>query len=74
VSKKRDDIAAALMGVPSPWPVAPGEAPVMVIPPNERDAIERAPVSEGYDANAIQGDDLMRQRLWPQDYLQEEEV
>ena len=67
----RDRIALALMGVPSPWLVAPGEA-VMMVPPNERDIIERAPVSEGYDANAVQGDDVMRQYFWPEPI--EEEV
>ena len=60
--------------MPSPWPVAPGERPVMVVPPNERDMIERLPAWNGYDANAVQGDDLMRQYLWPQDYPQEEKA
>jgi hypothetical protein len=44
------------------------------VPPSERDAIERLPMMNGHDANAVQGDDLMRQYLWPQDYPQEEEA
>jgi hypothetical protein len=66
--RERDRIAKALMNaytVPSPWPVAPGQAPVMVVPPGERDAIERPAVSQGYDRNAIHGDDVMRQYFWP---------
>jgi hypothetical protein len=70
----RDAIAMALMNqmVPSAWPVAPGEAPVMMVPPNERDMIERAPVITGEDLNAIQGQDVMDQYFFPT--LVEEEV
>ena len=63
---ERDRIAQALMAqmVPSPWLVAPGEA-VMMVPPSERDLIERAPVFEGQDLNAIQGQDVMDQYFFP---------
>jgi len=60
--------------MPIPWPMPPGEAPLRAVPPSERDAIERLPTMNGYDANAVQGDDLMRRYLWPQDYLQEEKA
>ena len=66
---RRDEIAQALMmansQVPSAWPVAPGEPPVMMVPPNERDLIERPAVSEGYDANAVMPEDVMQQYFWP---------
>jgi hypothetical protein len=42
-----------------------GEQLLRGIPPNERDLIERAPVMEGYDANAIQGQDVMDQYFFP---------
>lgn len=63
---ERDRIAQALMAqmVPSPWLVAPGEA-VMMVPPSERDLIERPPVFEGQDLNAIQGQDVMDQYFFP---------
>ena len=66
MSEQRDRIAQALMAqmVLSPWLVAPGEA-VMMVPPNERDLIERAPVMEGHDPNAIRGEDVMQQYFWP---------
>jgi hypothetical protein len=60
--------------VPLPWPVPPGEAPLRGIPPTERDRIERQPVWNGYDTNAVQGEDLMRQYFWPQDYPQDEKA
>jgi len=71
---QRDRIAQMLMAsavspdaytVPLPWPMPPGEQLLRGIPPNERDLIERAPVMEGYDANAIKGEDVMQQYFWP---------
>jgi hypothetical protein len=66
---KRDEIAQALImansQVPLPWPMPPGEPPLMVVPPNERDMIERPAISEGYDANAVQGQDLIDQYFYP---------
>ena len=66
---KRDEIAQALLAstayaVPSPWLVAPGES-VMMVPPNERDLIERPAISPDYDANAVMPDDVMQQYFWP---------
>ena len=72
---QRDRIAQAMMAsvaspdaytVPLPWPMPPGEQLLRAIPPNERDLIERAPVSEGHDANAIRGEDVMQQYFWPE--------
>jgi len=72
---QRDRIAQAMMAsavspdaytVPLPWPMPPGEQLLRAVPPNERDLIERAPVSEGYDANAIRGEDVMQQYFWPE--------
>jgi hypothetical protein len=69
MSKKRpvmgDLMAQDAYTIPSPWPVPPGHAPLRVVPPNERDTIERLPRSEGYDANAIRGEDVMQQYFWP---------
>ena len=70
---QRDRITSILMAsavpdaytVPLPWPVPPGEQLLRGIPPNERDLIERAPVMEGQDLNAIRGEDLMQQYFWP---------
>jgi hypothetical protein len=67
MSDQRDRIAQALLAarmVPSPWLIAPGQS-VMMVPPNERDLIERAPVFEGQDLNAIQGQDVMDQYFFP---------
>jgi hypothetical protein len=64
---QRDRIAQAWLEaqmVPSPWLIAPGQS-VMMVPPNERDLIERQPVMEGHDANAIQGQDVMDQYFFP---------
>jgi hypothetical protein len=63
---KRDDIAKALMmqetyAVPSPWPMPPGEAPLQMIPPASLDLIERPPVNENPDANAVRPDDVLQQ-------------
>ena len=65
---QRDRIAQALLDaqtVPLPWPMPPGEQLLRAIPPNERDLIERAPVFEGQDLNAIQGQDVMDQYFFP---------
>ena len=70
---QRDRITSILMAsavpegyaVPLPWPMPPGEQLLQGIPPNERDLIERAPVMEGQDLNAIRGEDLMQQYFWP---------
>ena len=75
MSEQRDRIAQMLMAsaaspdaytVPLPWPMPPGEQLLRGIPPNERDLIERAPVMEGQDLNAIRGEDLMQQYFWPE--------
>jgi hypothetical protein len=50
--------------VPTPYPVAPGMAPVQVLPPGSRDRMDRPAVSQGYDRNAVQGDDLMKQYFY----------
>jgi hypothetical protein len=47
--------------VPSPIPVPPGMAPIPYIPPWRRDRMERLPNMQGYDRNAVQGDDQIRQ-------------
>jgi len=70
---QRDRITSILMAsaapegytVPLPWPVPPGEQLLQGIPPNERDMIEHAPVFEGQDLNAIQGQDVMDQYFFP---------
>jgi len=70
---QRDRITSILMAsavpegyaVPLPWPMPPGEQLLRGIPPNERDLIERVPVMEGQDLNAIRGEDLMQQYFWP---------
>ena len=51
--------------VPVPYPVAPDMAPVQVLPPGSRDRMDRPGMScMGYDRNAVQGDDLMRQYFY----------
>jgi hypothetical protein len=47
--------------VPSPIPVPPGAAPIPYIPPWLRDRMDRPAITNGYDRNAVQGDDQMRQ-------------
>lgn len=46
---------------PSAIPVPPGAAPIPYIPPWRRDRMERLPMTQGYDRNAVQGDDQIRQ-------------
>ena len=58
--------------VPSPIPVPPGMAPIPYIPPWRRDRMERLPMTQGYDRNAVQGDDQIRQYF--QRHLTQEDI
>jgi hypothetical protein len=77
--KHRDRIAKLLMTpdaytVPSPWPMPPGHPALQQIPPEARDTIERPAVMQGYDRNAIQGDDLLQQYFDPYRALEQSDL